>query len=71
MAIFETKHTRSFKADTESEAESIVEGFKANSVKEGYTVTKTKVDYKSKKDRKTGEITEEWYNVEVTMAYEV
>ena len=58
MAIFETKHTRSFKADTESEAESIVEGFKANSVKEGYTVTKTKVDYKSKKDSRL------WYNIQ-------
>ena len=70
MAIRETQITRKFQADTESEAEAIVEGFKAKAVNEGYTVTKTKVDYKSKKDRKTGEITEEWYNVEVTMSYD-
>ena len=70
MAIRETQHTRKYEADTETEAESIVEGFKTNAIKEGYTVTKTKVDYKSKKDRKTGEITAEWYNVEVTMTYD-
>ena len=71
MAIFETKQSHSFKADTEKEAESIVEGYKENAFKEGYTVSKTKVDYKSKKDRKTGEIAEEWWNVEVTLSYEV
>lgn len=71
MAIRETKQVHGFEADTEKEAESIVETYKTNAIKEGYTVTKTKVDYKSKKDRKTGEITDEWYNVEVTLAYDV
>lgn len=71
MAIFETKQSHSFKADTEKEAESIVEGYKSRSFNEGYTVSKTKVDYKSKKDRKSGEISEEWWNVEVTLAYDI
>lgn len=70
MAIRRTKETISHEADTEAEANSIIEDFKARSFSEGFTVTKTKVDYKTKKDRKTGEITEEWYNVEVTFVYD-
>lgn len=71
MAIRETKHTITHVADTEVEANSLIEDFKARSMREGFTVTKTKVDYKTKKDRKTGEITEEWYNVEVTYTYDI
>lgn len=70
MAIKETKHTICHEADTETEANSIIDNFKDRADREGYTVTKTKVDYKTKKDRKTGEITEEWYNVEVTYVYD-
>ena len=66
MAIRETQYTKKFEADTEMEADSIVEGFKNNAIKEGYTVTKTKIDYKIKK----GKEPREWYNVEVTMTYD-
>ena len=52
MAIRETQYTKKFEADTEMEADSIVEGFKNNAIKEGYTVTKTKIDFKSKKGRR-------------------
>ena len=38
---------------------------------EGYTLLKYKNDYKSKKDRKTGEIVDEWWIVEITKGYEV
>lgn len=71
MAIRRTKETISHEADTEEEATALIDDFKARANKEGYTVTKTKVDYKTKKDRKTGEITEEWYNVEVTYVYDI
>lgn len=70
MAIRETKHTIYHQADTEVEANSIIDDFKSRAAREGFTVTKTKVDYKTKKDRKTGEITDEWYNVEVTYVYD-
>ena len=71
MAMMMTKKTETYRVDTEEEATSTVEEYKAKAVHEGYTVTKTKVDYKSKKDRKTGEITDEWWMVEITMSYEV
>ena len=45
--------------------------YKSRAVKAGYTVVKTKVDYKSKKDRKSGEIIDEWWMVEVTVSYEI
>ena len=70
MAIRRTKEIITHEADTEAEADGLVEDFKARALQEGFTVTKTKVDYKTKKDRKTGEITEEWYNVEVTYVYD-
>lgn len=70
MAIRKTKEIITHEADTEEEADGLVEDFKARAGREGYTVTKTKIDYKTKKDRKTGEITDEWYNVEVTYVYD-
>ena len=71
MALMMTKKTETYRVDTEEEATDIVEGYKTRAINEGYTVSKTKVDYKTKKDRKTGEITEEWWMVEVTVAYEI
>ena len=71
MAMIMTKKTEVYRVDTEEEATNIIEEYKARAVNEGYTVSKTKVDYKSKKDRKTGEITDEWWMVEVTVAYEL
>jgi len=71
MAMTMTKKTEVYRVDTEEEAATIVDEYKARAVRDGFTVSKTKVDYKSKKDRKTGEITDEWWMVEVTISYEI
>ena len=71
MAIYDTKWVKTSRCDTEKEANSVVEDWKARAINEGFTITKTKVDYKTKKDRKTGEIVEEWWMVEVTISYDV
>ncbi len=65
------KKTYVYDIDSEREAAETIEDFKANGVKEGYVVTKSKVDYKVKKDRKTGEIVDERWITEITIAYEV
>ena len=65
------KETLTFKIDSEEEAMQTVENFKANLTAEGYTRLKYKNVYKSKKDRKTGEIVDEWWIVEITKGYEV
>lgn len=71
MALMMTKRTEVYRVDTEDEATNLVEDYKNRAMREGFTVIKTKVDYKSKKDRKTGELTDEWWMVEVTIAYEL
>lgn len=71
MALIMTKRTEVYRVDTEAEATNLVEDYKNRAMREGFTVIKTKVDYKSKKDRKTGELTDEWWMVEVTIAYEL
>lgn len=65
------KKTMVYYTYTEADATATVEEYKSNSVTEGYTVLKTKIDYKTKKDRKTGEIIEEKWVVEITVGYEV
>ena len=65
------KETLTFTIDSEEEAMTTVETYKANQLTEGYTLLKYKNDYKSKKDRKTGEIVDEWWVVEITKGYEV
>lgn len=65
------KETLTFHIDSEEEAMQTVENYKANQMAEGYTLLKYKNDYKSKKDRKTGEIVDEWWIVEITKGYEV
>ena len=65
------KKTMVYYTYTEADATATVEEYKSNSVTEGYTVLKTKIDYKTKKDRKTGEIIEEKWIVEITVGYEV
>lgn len=57
--------------DNEQESTNTIEEFKAQSIEKGYTVIKSKVDYKTKKDRKTGEIIEENWATEITLAYDV
>ena len=71
MARMMTKKTEVYRVDTEEEAANLVEDYKAKAASEGATVSKTKVDYKSKKDRKTGDIVDEWWMVEVTISYEI
>lgn len=55
---------------SEEDATALVEEYKAQQATGGYTVLKTKIDYKTKKDRKTGEIVEEKWVVEITVSYE-
>ena len=66
-----TKQTFTYDIDNEDEATRTVEEYKAKQLTDGYTLLKSKIDYKAKKDRKTGEITEERWVTEVTLAYEV
>lgn len=63
------KTTNVYHIDSEKEATAAVEECKAKQYDEGYTVLKTKVDYKPKKDRKTGEIIDEKWIVELTVGY--
>lgn len=65
------KTTKTYYIDNEQEAADTVEEYKENQIKEGYTVTKTKIDYKVKKNRKTGEIVDENWVTEITIAYEI
>lgn len=65
------KKTYVYNIDSEKEATDTVQQFKDEQYDKGYTVMKTKVDYKAKKDRKTGEIVSENWLTEVTVAYEV
>lgn len=65
------KTTYVYNADSEQESTSLIEKYKNEQLEKGYMVTKSKVDYKAKKDRKTGEIISENWLTEVTIAYEV
>lgn len=65
------KKTMVYYTYSEADATDTVEEYKSNQTKEGYTVLKTKIDYKTKKDRKTGEIIEEKWVVEITIGYDV
>lgn len=64
-----TKVTYTYNIDNELESENTINEYKANALKEGYTVQKSKVDYKVKKDRKTGDIIDENWLTEITLAY--
>lgn len=63
------KQMYTYNVYSEKDATQTVEEFKDRQDEEGYTVTKTKIDYKVKKDRKTGEIVEEKWIVEITITY--
>lgn len=65
------KTTYVYNIDNEDESARTIQDFKDKQLTEGYTVLKSKVDYKTKKDRKSGEIIEEKWVTEVTIAYEV
>ena len=70
MAVVDTKWVKTSRCDTENEANSVIDEWKAKAAQSGFTVTKTKIDYKTKKDRKTGDILDEWWMVEVTLVYD-
>lgn len=63
--------TRVFKVSNEQRAMEIIEEHKNAQGSEGYTLIKYNTTYKSKKDRKTGEIIDEFWLVSVTKEYEV
>lgn len=65
------KQTYTYIIDNEEESAQTIQDFKDKQLTEGYTVLKSKVDYKTKKDRKTGEIIDEKWVTEVTLVYEV
>ena len=60
-----------FKVDSEQQAMDTIEEYKDNQLVENYTLTKYNTTYKSKKDRKTKEIVEEYWLVSVTKEHEV
>ena len=65
------KATYAYNIDNEEESTKTIQDYKDRQLTEGFTVLKSKVDYKTKKDRKTGEIIEEKWVTEVTLSYEV
>lgn len=60
-----------FKVDSEQLAMDTIDEYKANQTKNNYTLTKYNTVYKSKKDRKTGEIIDEYWLCSITKEYEV
>jgi len=60
-----------FKVDSEQLAMDTIEEYKNNQAVDGYVLTKYNTTYKSKKDRKTGELILEYWLVSVTKEYEV
>ena len=65
------KTTYVYNADSEQASADLIEKYKDEQIEKGYVVTNSKVDYKSKKDRKTGEIIEEKWVTSITISYEV
>ena len=65
------KVTYVYNIDNEAESADTIQQFKDEQLEKHYTVLKSKVDYKVKKDRKTGEIIDENWLTEVTLGYEV
>lgn len=60
-----------FKVDSEQLAMDTIEKYKDEQASNNYTLTKYNTTYKSKKNRKTGEIEDEYWLVSVTKEYEV
>ena len=60
-----------FKVDSEQLAMDTIDEYKANQITQQYTLTKYNTTYKCKKDRKTGELTDEFWLVSITKEYEV
>lgn len=64
-----TKQTWVYDSSSETEAYEIVNNYKSKQDEEGYTVVKSNVDYKVKKDKKTDEIIDEKWIVTVIVSY--
>ena len=60
-----------FKVNSEQLAMETIEQYKDNQLSENYTLTKYNTTYKCKKDRKTGEIIDEYWLVVVQKEYPV
>ena len=56
---------------SEEESTATTEEYKTNAHEKGYMVTNSKVDYKVKKDRKTGDIVDENWVTKVTITYDI
>lgn len=65
------KVTYEYDISSEEESTATIEEYKTNALEKGYMVTNSKVDYKVKKDRKTGEIVDENWVTKITVAYGV
>lgn len=59
-----------YRVDTEVEAVKVIEEFRSKQNAEGYTIGQNGYKMKQKKDRKSGEIIDEWAIVVVEKKYE-
>lgn len=66
-----SKTTFVYNVDNEEESTALVQSYKDEQLTKGYTVLKYKIDYKQKKDRKTGEIIDENWLTEITISYDI
>lgn len=65
------KVTYEYDISSEAESTATIEEYKTNALEKGYMVTNSKVDYKVKKDRKTGDIVDENWVTKVTITYDI
>ena len=65
------KVTYEYDISSEEESTATIEEYKTNALEKGYMVTNSKVDYKVKKDRKTGDIVDENWVTKVTITYDI
>ena len=65
------KVTYEYDISSEEESTATIEEYKTSALEKGFMVTNSKVDYKVKKDRKTGEIVDENWVTKVTVTYDV
>lgn len=68
MAISLLKDTQVFQADTEQEAQQLIEDCTKAQYTKGYKLTNSGSKYKNKKVK--GEIVSEWYEVTLTRSYD-
>lgn len=62
------KTTEVYRCETEKEADIFIANLKEESISSDYLITKTSIDYKTKKSK--GEVIDEYYQVTVTKNYE-